>query len=73
MDEKKYSTILEYEELRVADWLEGSDCMHPILLLMGEDPVQLISEYLERKKYKNATLVAIGEDQGRGLDQHIEK
>mgnify|MGYP007068649144 CR=1 FL=1 len=43
---KKYDCILDYEELKVSDWLSLSDNVHPILLLMGEDPIQMISEFL---------------------------
>ena len=39
--------------------------MHPILLLMGEDPINRISDYLTERKYKNVILVPMGEGQNK--------
>jgi hypothetical protein len=51
---------LEYEKVGVPDWFAASDCIHPILLIMGEDPLPKLSEYLGKKRYKNVILLAIG-------------
>lgn len=57
---KGFSKILEYKKTDVSDWLIGSDCAHPVLLMMGEDPIPELSEFFGRKHYKHITLVAMG-------------
>jgi hypothetical protein len=52
--------VIDYAESSTSDWFRRSDNMHPILLIMGEDPMQMISEYLAKKKYKNVILLAMG-------------
>lgn len=47
------------------NWFQRSDNVHPILLLMGEDPISRISEYLTKKKYKNVILIPMGEGQNK--------
>ena len=57
---KGYRKILDYEKVGVEDWLKASDCVHPILLMMGEDPLPKLTDYFARKKYKNVILIAMG-------------
>jgi hypothetical protein len=40
---KGFSEILDYKKVSVNDWLAVSDCAHPILLMMGEDPLPKLS------------------------------
>ena len=70
---KGYGNILEYEEVKVPDWLRESRPEHPILLMMGEDPISSITEFLSRRRYKNVTLIAMGDEQGKGMDSALEK
>lgn len=70
---KGFGYILEYEQNESDDWISYDDNVHPSFLFMGQDPIPILSEYLQRKKYKNATLVVMGQEQGKGFDQLIER
>ena len=60
MKNKGYESILSYEEADVVDWFQKSDNEHPIMLVMGEDPLHRITDYLGRKRYKNVVLIPMG-------------
>lgn len=62
---KGYSQLLKYSETTTSNWFQRSDNVHPILLVMGEDPLYRLSDYLARKRYKNVILVAMGEGQNK--------
>jgi hypothetical protein len=57
---KGLGDILAYSEAKPLHWFQRSDNIHPILLIMGEDPLSRISEYLTQKKYKNVILIPMG-------------
>ena len=61
----RHEAVLSYPPIKTNDWFERSDNVHPTLLLMGEDPLPRISEYLAMKRFKNVILVAMGEGQNR--------
>jgi hypothetical protein len=54
-------------------WFQRSDNVHPLLLVMGEDPISRISEYLTLKRYKNVILIPMGEGQGKLAEMVVER
>jgi len=55
-----HGDILSYSEAHPLQWFQRSDNVHPVLLIMGEDPLSRISEYLMQKRYKNVILIPMG-------------
>lgn len=55
------------------NWFQRSDNIHPILLVMGEDPIGRISDYLAKKRYKNVILIPMGEGQNKLAEVVLEK
>jgi hypothetical protein len=68
-----YGDIVQYSEFKVTDWFQNSSNIHPILLLMGEDPIQLLMDYVNKKKYRNVVLVAMGQGQNRVAEAVLDK
>lgn len=62
---KGFHEILKYSETGPVNWFQRSDNIHPILLVMGEDPLSRISDYLSHKRYKNVILIPMGEGQNK--------
>ena len=62
---KGYQDILSYSETATVNWFQRSDNVHPILLVMGEDPIYRISDYLSKRRYKNVILIPMGEGQNK--------
>ena len=71
--EKGYGDLLTYREVTTGSWFHRSDNVHPILLIMGEDPIYKISDYLSRKRYRNVILIPMGEGQNKLAEVVFEK
>ncbi len=70
---KGFDEILSYTEIKTVNWFQRSDNVHPILLIMGQDPISRISEYLTQKRYKNVILIPMGEGQNKLAETVLEK
>ena len=48
-----------------AEWLSLGKSYHPILLILGEDPINRMTEWFSKKKYRKVIIVAMGENQNK--------
>jgi len=70
---KGYEEVQKYSQTTTVNWFQRSDNIHPILLVMGEDPIYRLSDYLSKKRYKNVILIPMGEGQNKLAEVVIEK